>query len=49
MFIFNSQYVLVTCKRDLVLYKTSLIVYKTIKAEPQDGCIRVAKTCCGYT
>jgi hypothetical protein len=28
-FTFNSQYTLITCKRDLVLYKALLIVYNT--------------------
>jgi hypothetical protein len=45
-FISNSQYILITCKRDLVLYRALLIVYNTFRAQPEDGCIRGAETCC---
>ena len=41
-------YYIVTCKRDLVLYKALLIVYNTFRAQPEDGCIRGAETCCCY-
>ena len=47
-FIFFSQYTLITCKRDLVLYRALLMVYNTFRAQLEDGSIRGAETCCCY-
>ena len=47
-FIFSSQYISVTYKPDLVLYRALLVVYEAISAEPQDSSIGEAETCCCY-
>jgi len=47
-FLFNSQYMLITCKRDLVLYRAMSIVYKTFYGSAWNGSIRGAETCCCY-
>jgi len=44
--IFKSQYMLKTCKRDLVLYKALLIVCNNFRAHPEDGSIKRVETYC---
>jgi len=52
-YIWNSVYFQFTmhisyCKRDPVLYRALLVIYKSVRAERQDGCTRGAETCCCY-